>query len=188
MAINEVKNRNFQTPLNFNFSVDRLPDFNFFVQKVTLPTVALSPATNAGTNPFVRVNWTGDHMRFGELVVEFKVDEEMRNWYEIFSWMQAISFPESQAQFGALYRGQLKNLDGELPKIPNNRPGIQKVFGQATLMVNSSKNNPHLSISFVDIHPVALSEVQFDSTNTDTPHISSRVNFRYDYFTVEKVK
>jgi len=188
MPITEVKNRNFQIPLNFDFRVDRLPDFNYFVQKVNLPTVALTPASNTGTNPFVRVNWTGDHMRFGELEVEFKVDEEMRNWYEIFSWMQAIAFPERQAQFGALYKNQLKDLDGNIKPAPGNRMGMGVVFGQGILTVNTSKNNPHLVVNFVDIHPVSLSEVAFDSTNTDAPNITSTVNFKYDYFTVEKVK
>jgi hypothetical protein len=187
MSISEIKNRNFQTPLNFNFNVDRLPDFNYFVQRVVLPPLALSPATNGGTNPFVRISWPGDHMKFGDLMVEFKVDEEMRNWYEIFSWMQALTFPEKQSQYGAIYRGELKNLDGEPAQPPTGRTGTGKVFGQANLIINTSHNNPHLSINFVDLHPISLSQVDFDSRNTERTFVESIVTFRYDYFTVEKL-
>lgn len=187
MAITEIKNRNFQTPLNFNFSVDRLPDFNYFVQRVVVPPLSLTATINGGSNPFTRVNWPGDHMRFGDLVVEFKVDEEMRNWYEIFSWIQSLGFPENQAQYGKAFMGEVANLDGEKPKFTSNRSGSGKIFGQGDLIINTSHNNPHLSIKFVDIHPVSLSQLDFDSRNTDKTYVEATVTFKYDYFTVKQL-
>jgi hypothetical protein len=188
MALTEIKNRNFQSPFNFDLRISRLTDFNYFVQRVNVPALALTPAIGTGYNPFTRVHWAGDHMAFGDLIVEFKIDEEMRNWYEIFSWMQALGFPEKQSQYGDLYKGELKNLDGEKTNRFDTRQGIGAIFGQASLTINTSNNNPHLTINFVDIHPVSLTEIAFDTRSPEVNYVTSVVNFKYDYFTVEKVK
>ena len=185
MSIEDIKNRNFQSQLNFEFRVDRLSDFNFFVQKVNIPTLSMAAADGGGT-PLSNIPWPGDRMTFGELSVEFKVSEGIRNWYEIFSWMQGITFPEKQAQFGALRRGELKNRDGEKRKhVPARANG--DIYGQGLMFLNSSANNPLALITFVDLYPISLSEAVFNTVDADVTHVTSTVNFKYDYFTVEKI-
>lgn len=185
MSISDIKNRNFQSPLNFEFRVDRLADFNFFVQKVGIPSLVLGNA-NVPT-PFVNIPMLGDHAQFGELTVEFKLDEGMRNWYEVFSWMQAISFPERQQQYGDLVQGKTKDLDGKIKPSYTSR-SVGDVYGQGILTINSSANNPLIAITFVDLHPVSLSEAVFDTTNTEVAYVSCAVGFKYDYYTVEKIR
>ena len=184
MSITDLKSRNFQSPLTFDFRIDRLIDFNFFVQKISVPALSIQ-AANSNT-PFVNIPYPGDHMSFGELAVEFKVDEGMRNWFEIFSWMQGIAFPENQAQYGALKRGKLKNLDGETRSAITPRFNGD-IYGQGVLMINSSANNPGVVIKFVDLHPTNLSEAVFDTTDSEVTYVTCTASFRYDYFTVEKV-
>lgn len=187
MPISDVQNRNFQSPLNFEFRVDRLTDFNYFVQKINIPDLTISPATNGGQNPFVTIPYPGDHMQFGELSIDFKVDEGMRNWYEIFSWMQGIGFPQSYEQYADLKRGVTKDLDGNQITLPSPNRKNGYLYGQAFLLINTSQNNPYLKISFIDVHPVSLGEMVFDTRETDVMYVTATVNFRYDYFTVEKI-
>lgn len=187
MPISDVANRNFQSPLNFEFGVDRLTDFNYFIQKINIPDISIAIASNGGTNPFVRLPTPGDHIEFGELTVDFKVDEGMRNWYEIFSWMQGIGFPQSQEQYRLLKQGKMTNLDGNTVNLPMNGRKNGYIFGQAYLLINTSQNNPYLKLSFVDIHPVSLGEISFDTRETDVLYVTATVNFKYDYFTVEKI-
>lgn len=184
MSLSDIKNRNFQSPLTFDFRVDRLTDFNFFVQKVNIPALSLASAERS--TPFVTIPLPGDHVSFGELSVEFKVDEGLRNWYEIFSWIQGISFPETQAQYGNLIKGTIKNLDGETRKTITPR-SLGDIYGQGLLMINSSANNPLISITFVDLHPISLSEAVFDTTDASVNNVTCTVTFKYDYFKVEKV-
>jgi hypothetical protein len=125
-------------------------------------------------------------MNFGELSIDFKVDEGMRNWFEIFSWMQGIAFPENQAQYGALKRGAIKNLDGQKRTTITPRANGD-LYGQGVLLINSSANNPSVAIKFVDLHPVSLSEAVFDTTDQDVAYVTCTVSFKYDYFTVEKI-
>ena len=111
MAFSNVENRNFQSPVKFNFVVDRLKDFDFYVQGINLPDISL-PFLESGT-PFATLKVPGNKLRFTDLVVSFKVSEGMYNWYEIFSWLQAMGFPENQKQFGDLRTGNLKDLNGK---------------------------------------------------------------------------
>lgn len=186
MSVTDIKNRNFQSPLNFDFRIDRLTDFNFFVQKVNIPALSL-PSAPQGATPFTNIPWPGDHLTFSELSVEFKIDEGMRNWFELFSWMQGIAFPESQSQYGKLVKGSIQNLDGEVRKTITPRANGD-IYGQGVLMINSSANNPEVSITFIDLYPVALSEAVFDTTDATLTNLTCVATFKYDYFKVEKVR
>jgi len=185
MAFSNVQNRNFQSPLNFNFIIDRLKDFDFYVQSVNLPAITL-PNFESPT-PFSALRIHGDHIQFSNLEVTFKIAEGMYNWYEIFSWMQALGFPERQKQFGDLRTGRLKDLNDEVQIRDTNRD-VGELYGQATLLVNSSHNNPYLSVNFVDVHPVNLSDLEFVTTDSDVEYLTSTVSFAYDYYTVEKIE
>lgn len=185
MPISDIDNRNFQSPLNYEFRVDKLKDFNFFVQKVSIPNITL-PTADTGS-PFATIPYAGDHLSFGELSVDFKVSEGMYNWFEIFSWLQALGFPQSQNQYGVLRRGENKDLNGKLapPLVVPKAHGA--IYSQASLLVNTSQNNPYLKIDFIDLFPVSLSETIFDSREQDVAFVTCTVNFRYDYLTVEKL-
>lgn len=185
MAFTNVENRNFQSPVKFNFIVDRLKDFDFYVQSINLPDTSL-PFMESGT-PFSTLKIPGNTLRFSDLVVSFKVSEGMYNWYEIFSWIQAMGFPENQKQFGDLRTGNLKDLNGKSPNRQTMRD-VGDLYGQATLTVNSSHNNPYLIINFIDIHPTALTGVVLDSKSNDGDYLTATATFAYDYFTVEKIK
>lgn len=184
MPTYDVANRNFQSPLNFEFRVDRLSEFNYFVQKINLPDLNVAPATNGGQNPFVKVAQPGDHMDFGELSIDFKVDEGMNNWFEIYAWMRGVSFPENYDQYKDWKQGKVKNLNGDPLVAPIN---TNTVYGQGVLTVNTSSNNPCLKISFVDMHPVSLGELVFDTRETDVLYVTATVSFKYSYFLVEKI-
>lgn len=187
MTISNVQNRNFQSPLNYDFRIDRLSDFNFFVQKVNIPSLSLPTASNGGSNPFVKIPYPGDHLEFGELSVDFKVSEGFYNWYEIFSWMQGLGFPQNQQQYGDLKTGKSKDLNGKTVTTTILRKPHGNLYSQASLIINTSQNNPSLKINFIDVYPISLSEISLDSRDTDVLHITSTVGFKYDYFTIEKL-
>jgi hypothetical protein len=182
-----VDTRNFQPPLNFEFAVDKLTDFNYFVQKINVPDLSIGLANNGGATPFSQIAYTGDHLGFGDLSIDFKVNEGMYNWYEIFSWMQGIGFPENIDQYGKLKSGTIPDLNGDLPLkvIPQRTHGL--IYGQGTLIINSSQNEPVLKISFIDMHPISLGELSFDTRESDVLYATASVTFKYDYYTVEKL-
>lgn len=185
MAFTNVENRNFQSPSKFNFVIDRLKDFDFYVQSINLPDISLQ-SIQRGT-PFSTIKVPSDKMSFTDLIVTFKVAEGMYNWYEIFSWMQGLGFPENQKQFGDLRTSNLKDLNGKVQERPVKRQ-IGDLYGQGSLTIHTSHNNPYLIINFIDIYPIALSNVALDTIQTDSEYITAAATFAYDYFTVEKLK
>lgn len=188
MAFTNVENRNFQSPVKFNFIIDRLKDFDFYVQSINLPDITL-PYLESGT-AFTTLKIPGNKLRFTELTTTFKVSEGMYNWYEIFSWIQALGLPENQKQFGDLRTGNLKDLNGKLSNSLNKRPTreVGDLYSQASLIINTSHNNPHLIINFVDLHPISLTSVVLDTKSSDAEYVTATTTFAFDYFTVEKAK
>ena len=73
---------NFLNPINFQFSLQRTPDTDYYVQAAVIPSIDL-PGITFNT-PVVAAPIPGDHLRFGSLTVSFKVDEEMSNYMEIY--------------------------------------------------------------------------------------------------------
>jgi hypothetical protein len=106
-----IENRNFLLHDKFNFQIARLPSVNFFVQDVVLPGVSIPDADTP--SPLTKINNAGDHLIFEPLIVQFKIDEDMRNWYEIFNWMQGIGFPENFNQYADLKEFGIKDIEGE---------------------------------------------------------------------------
>lgn len=179
MPISELTNRNFQSPLNFEFRINRLTDFNYFIQKINVPSLTLSPAGGAGANPFTRITYPGDHIDFGELSIDFKIDEGMRTWYDIYSWIRGLGFPENYDQYK-----KFTDIDGKTnPVIGITDP----LYAEGILIINSSQNNPLIKINFVNIYPTSLSDLSFDTRETDVMYVTSTATFKYDYFTVEKI-
>lgn len=184
MPTYDVATRNFQSPLNFEFRVDRLTDFNYFIQRINLPDLSIAVASNGGVNPFVRIPLPGDHVDFSEISIDFKVSEGMNNWYEIYAWMTGISFPESFEQYKNWKQGKTTNLNGQ-PLVPPIN--LKTVYGQGNLIINSSNNNPILKITFVDMHPVSLGQVVFDTRETDVMYVTATTSFKFDHLIVEKI-
>ena len=96
-VINEPINKNFLSPLGFVFNLKKTPATNFFVTRASLPGLNLAFAEVP--TPFVKMPVPGEKIQFNDLSVTFKVDEDMRNWNEIFDWMVALGFPKSFDQY-----------------------------------------------------------------------------------------
>jgi hypothetical protein len=185
MAFTNVQNRNFQAPSKFNFVVDRLKDFDFYVQSINIPDVVMTPIQR-GT-PFSTLKYPADKIVFSNLIISFKISEGMYNWYEIFSWLQSLGFPENQKQYGDLRTGNLKDLNGKVQEKRITRE-IGDIYGQGTLTIHTSHNNPYLIINFINLYPIALTNISLDTTQSDSEYLTAAATFAYDYFTVEKLK
>ena len=60
--------------------------------------------------------------------------------------------------------------------------GTQSMFGDATLTVMTSKNNPIMEVRFSDLYPVSLSALQFDQQLTDTTYLTATCTFTYKLY------
>ena len=168
---NIPENKNFLSPLNFRFQVKKCPNVNFFIQNVNLPGVTLVAVETP--NPFVKIPRTGDHIEYEDLMINFKIDEDLKNYMEIFNWIRDLGFPDNFDQY--------KSIAG--------RPVYSGlgITSDLSLIVLSSSRNPIYELTFKDAFPITMSSVIFDSTQQDVQFVEAAVTFRYRTFTVEPI-
>jgi hypothetical protein len=164
----EPVNKNFLSPLGFDFKIKKIPTTNFFVTRANIPNITLGVVESP--TPFVKLPIPGDKIQFGDLQLTFKVDEDMKNYIEIFNWMIALGFPHNYGQYSAI------------KKI--NKSSGEGIYSDAVLTVLTSSMNPNIEFSFVNAFPYSLTDIEFSSQGTDVEYLEATVGFRYELFTI----
>lgn len=164
-------NRNFLSPLNFQFSIKRAPHVNFFLQKVNIPTLRL-PSFDIPTQ-FVPIPTQFTHVEYGEFSITFKVDEDFQNYLEIHNWMRSLGSPENYDERAAI------------DAIPDYT-GNGKLSDISVIALNSAKN-PNFQVTFTDAFPTELGSVVFDSSLSDVTYITCEASFKYTVYEISKV-
>jgi hypothetical protein len=174
---NQPTNLNYLSPLGFRFLLDRTPNTNYFVQGATIPSINLGQALEEGT-PTAIIPIPGDKLRFQPLDITFRVDEDARNYKELYDWLAGLGFPESTSQFAALV----------------NRPNdalqfgkMQNVYSDGSLVVMTSSQNPNIRVSFQDMYPTSLSTLQFNTTDSDVQYLEATATFQYSLYNIELI-
>ena len=162
-------NKNFLSPLGYKFVITRLPNVDYFCQSISFPTVTLN--TSSIPNPFQRIPVAGTELSYGNISVNFKIDEDLTNYKEIYNWMLALGFPESYDQYKAL--ANKSSVDS------------QRIRSDASLVILSSSKNAKHEVKFFDIFPVGLTGMKFDSSLTDVAYLEATAEFAYRMFTLD---
>ena len=168
---NQLTNQSFLSPLGFKLQIKKTPHVNYFVQKVTVPSVALGTAEV--DTPFTKIPFPGTKLTFGNLQVTFKVDEDMSNYLEIYDWLRDVGFPDNFAQYSNIAGQSITSGEG--------------VFSDITLITLSSAMNPNMEITFFDCFPVDLSAIDLDSTSADVEYVTATVTFANRRFDVKSL-
>jgi len=173
-------NRNFLSPLGFSFTIKKTPSVNYFVQSVSIPNVSLGQSDIQ--TPFNRLPIPGDHVNYEPFTVTFRVDEEMRNYQELFDWIVFVGFPDNFDQYNTVAT-QRARFGGSV----TNPVAGTGIYSDASLMVLNSAKAPILEIVYKDMYPIDLSTLDFDARSTDVDYIECTVSFAYRSFTLNRL-
>ena len=177
-AINtQPDNVNFLSPLGYRFSIRKLPHVNYFVQTANIPNVQLGVAELPG--PFVNHPIAGDHLVYSEFELNFKIDEDMQNYVELYNWMTELGFPESFSQAKHIYDKQDK-----LTAVDSMGEGP---YSDGTLTILNSAMRPSLSVTFEQCFPIALSDITFTTTAGSVDYLECTCSFRYSLFKIARI-
>ena len=146
-------------PSKFKFTITKLPKVEFFTTNVLLPGVNLGDVIIP--TPFKELPVQGTNLTFENLEISFIVDEKLENYIELPQWLVGIGFPKSRDQFSSFRKG---------------------LYGDATLTITSSKNNPTVEVRFSNIYPVALSSLEFNQQATDVDYLTASCTFSYTLY------
>lgn len=170
---NTPTNRNFLASSNFRMVLQRAPSLNFYLQNATIPGLSFQGGINMET-PFVKIPLPGDHLSYLPLTVSFMVDEDMKNYMEIWNWIIGIAGPSSIDP--SLLSGRSNSLVAD--------PNIT-IRSDIKLMILSSAKNPNLEVTFHDAFPAALGDLTFSTTASDLDYLQTSVTFDYIRYTVK---
>lgn len=155
---------NYLSPKSFIVSIDRLPNVEFFTQKVNIPDVSGSPQQI--NTPLGLIYDSPSQLQYSDLDITFIIDEDMKNYIEILRWLEGMGSPNSSDQY---------------KKLSKTDEGLQS---DITIVVNNSHQNPNVHFMFKDCFPTSISSVPLDLTSADTTYAEATATFRYTNFTV----
>lgn len=168
--LNLAENLNILGDNNFHFEIRELPTVSLFAQEFSIPGIVLGRApvpTSA-----VDYNVPGEKIEYEDLTITFMVDEYLKNYIEVFSWMTGLGFPESTQQFRDIKE--------------HNTP-FEEV-SDIILTVTTNKFNAHHEIHFIDCFPTDLSPVDFTNVDTTISPIQATVTFDYSYYYFQAIE
>jgi hypothetical protein len=138
---------------------------------VALPAISMGNAEY--WNPMVKIPIPGDHIEYEPLRLEFLVDEDMKNYIELHSWIRGLGFPEDPAEFKELYDATKASGIGE------------GITSEASLLIGTNLKNPNIEVTFQDAFPISLGELNFTTTDTDVNYITCTATFKYTLFQIK---
>ena len=103
---NQLRNRNFLSPIGFNLTLNTKEKVDFFSSSATIPGLNLGTAIQ--TTPLRNIDIPGDELLFDDFSMSFLIDEDLKNYMIIHNWLKGLGFPESYQEF----KDQVTNADG----------------------------------------------------------------------------
>lgn len=150
-------NLSFLSPTGFTFICDNIPNVEYFCQTANLPGVSVDDVRIS--TPLNPIYTSSMGVTYEELRLDFIVDEDMRNWNEIYRWIISLGAPQSLDQYSK-----------------------ENSSSHAVLSILTGSMNPNVEIHFYNLFPTSLSGLEFDTRNTDITYFNANVAFRYNYY------
>tara|TARA_R110000824_G_scaffold42168_2_gene124533 strand:- start:221 stop:823 length:603 start_codon:yes stop_codon:yes gene_type:complete len=160
-------NNNYLSSNYFQIEITRLPTVTYFCQSASIPSLSLTPVEQP-TAFGLRPKFVGGQYAFEDLVVNFIVDEQMKNWYEVYEWMKSIG-----------------NMERYSDTIDRTQTG--DFFSDITLTVTNSAYKPQYYVRFTDAFPIGLSSLEFNSTSTENEPILASATFSYTSYDISNI-
>ena len=177
----------YASPTQFRFGIHQLPKVEFFATAITLPGISLSTAILS--TPYKDIPLPGEKLEYGNLSIEFLVDEYLENYISLHNWMTGLGFPQDREEFKT-YRDVTSNTPATPTaaaksdiKVGTATPD-RAMFSDAFIMILSNKNNPILEITFEDMFPVSIGDLDYRQDATDVEYISVTAEFAYKIYTM----
>lgn len=157
----------------FSFQIAYLPNTVFHLQSANLPAISASPISVA--TPLSPLSIPANTLEYEQLILTFRVDENLANYREIHEWMIKLHSAKSTDDFATIAAD----------------PDLSTTFGggvtDGTLSIRTNKQNANVRVIFKDIFPVALTGIQFTSATDAATELVSSVTMAYNTYEIVKL-
>jgi hypothetical protein len=165
---NQINNRNFLSGIGFKFNLGKYPKVDFFCNTARIPEISLGTATQSSYLKDIEI--PGEKISYGDLTIQFLVDENMENYRIVHDWITGLGFPETAQQF----KDATTDVAGARE--------MNEQFADGTLRILNSNFNEIAKVKFLDMFPVSLSSLDFDATSTDVNYFTAQATFKYTVY------
>lgn len=166
----QIQNRNYLSPIGFNFILAKYPKVDFFSNSASFPAITLNILQQP--NYLKPIPLSGDQPTYDDLVVRFLVDENLINYMTIHNWLTGLGYPESTKQYKDLITDERGVSD------PDN------AFSDATLQILNSNYGVTANIKFRDAFPYSITPLDFTATDTDINYFTAQATFKYTIYDI----
>lgn len=161
----QPKTTNGILPTSYKFSLARAPHLVYFCQSLSVPEISIDRAVQESI--FSDINIPAGKPTFGDLTLNFVVDEKMENWLEIYNWMTGL-VPLTEISSKAIVKSKDR-------------------FSDASVVITTNQANGQYMFDFKDIYPISLGELEFTSVDTAIDPITCQVTFAYSTYAIRKI-
>tara|TARA_B100001996_G_scaffold193386_1_gene148073 strand:+ start:1143 stop:1688 length:546 start_codon:yes stop_codon:yes gene_type:complete len=165
----QITNKNFLSPIGFIFLLEKAKKVSFLCQKAEIPSVSVGNI-DIPTRGMARIPIEGNVV-YGDLSLEFVVDEDLQNYMEIHNWIRALGTPQD-----------FKERKEWVDKFSRQESDAR--FSDATLQVLNNNNLVNFDVVFKQLFPIELTSLPFDVTQTDNEYFTATAMFKYMLYEV----
>jgi hypothetical protein len=147
----------------------------YFSQNIIIP--GLSIGTARVFSQLDSVPLPGDSFSRQNLQVQFKVDEDYKNYDEIYDWMVSLVAPDEYSQYGRLAQNDR-----------NSKISSTGVVSDIAVVVNNSSQTPNRQYQFYDAWPNSLSQLDYSTVNGESVLQDATVTFEFRHMVASPSK
>lgn len=141
--------------VKFRLAIDRLPGVEYWMQSVNLPSVTLNSVPL--DTPYINTMLPGTKIEFEPINIQFIVDQNLSNYFEIMSWFDQIQSSDN----------------------------MKSVVSNFSIHFLDGNNTVNRTITFFDALPSLLGELQMQTNDNDSLAVTCALTMRYRYFRLE---
>jgi len=166
----QISNRNYLSPVGFNFTLSKEPKVSFFSSSARIPEINLGTAIQPSYLKDLDV--PGDKLTYGDFSLRFLVDENMENYMAIHNWMTGLGYPETTQDF--------KDLTTDNEGVRD----LRRQFSDGSLHILNSNYRDVAIVKFKDLFPIYLTSLEFEASDSDVNYFTAEVTFKYTVYNI----
>ena len=167
-------NMNPLAPSGFKFLINKLPKMQFFCQTVNLPSITLGESSIQ--TPYTNTPVPGDKIEFGEINIQFLIDETMDNYRAINTWMFGLGFPIANEQYQEFLA---------MDTVTQGGSELTKQMSDASLFILTNNNTSSKIVTFKNLFPTMLESLTFTGVDSDVNYLVGNATFKFNYYVFE---
>jgi hypothetical protein len=168
----DIENKSYLSPIGFKFMIQKMPHVNYFTTSANIPDMTLGQIDTID-NTFIKLPVPGDKLTFGLLTIRFRVDEDLKNFSEVYDWMIGLGYPDNFQQRSDLQQGVQR---------------LGEVYSDASLMITTAAYKPNIEVKFIDAYPVSVSMPEFNIEETTVTPMNADATFAYRKYELNNIK